>query len=188
MEQEAISRATFAIIDVETTGFSPKTGAVVEVACLLVRDGRVICRFESLIDPRMPIPRRASAIHGITDADVAGKPTLRKLEPFLRYLCDEAIIVAHNARFDLSFLPFLAQRPVACSCRLAVRVAPEAPNHKNQTLRAFFNVADPALDGARAHRAMADAIVTRHVFHACLARFLGRGNDDSVEALLRAAA
>ena len=60
---------------------------------------------------------------------------------------------------------------------------PEAPNHKNETLGQFFGVCDPLLDGRRAHRALADVIVTRHVFFRCLERYVAEGHEDNLEAL-----
>jgi DNA polymerase-3 subunit epsilon len=179
----ALRSTRFAFVDVETTGIDPATSAVVEVACQVVDRGRVVATFESLVDPGIPIPPFVTAIHGIDDAMVAGQPRLGQLIPALTELCAGAVLVAHNAAFDRRFLPFLAQRPSVCSWRLATRVVPEAPNHKNQTLRAFFGVNDGTLRGRRPHRALADVIVTRHVFFHCVDRYLAAGNPDDVGAL-----
>jgi DNA polymerase III epsilon subunit-like protein len=183
MPDQPIRRARFAFVDVHTTGIDASTCAVVEVAAQIVEDGCVTATFESLVDPGMPIPRYVTAIHGIDDAMVYGKPRLRELRPRLLEHCRGAVIVAHNAAFDRRFLPFLAGHPSACSYRLAAKVVPEAPNHKNQTLRAFFGVSDPGLEGRRSHRALADVIVTRHVFFHCIDRYLAAGFDDHLEAL-----
>ena len=177
--------ARYAFIDVETTGFSPQNDAVVEVACQIVEDGNVVDAFETLIDPQIPIPLYATRVHGITDDCVAAKPRLWEVREYLDLLCSDAIIVAHNARFDLSFLPFLAGLPSLCSWRFAERVVPFAPNYKNQTLRAYFGVTDPDLEGRTAHRAMSDVIVTRHVFFRCLDRYKALGEPDDIAALLR---
>jgi DNA polymerase-3 subunit epsilon len=183
MPDQPIRSARFAFVDVETTGIDASTCAVVEVACQIVEAGCVTATFESLVDPGQPIPEYTTAIHGIDDRMVRGKPRLRELVPGLLDHCRGAVIVAHNAAFDRRFLPFLAGHPSACSYRLAARVVPEAPNHKNQTLRAFFGVSDPALEGRRSHRALADVIVTRHVFFHCIDRYLAAGFDDQLEAL-----
>lgn len=183
MPDQPIRSARFAFVDVETTGIDANTCAVVEVACQIVEAGRVVATFESLVDPAMPIPRYATAIHGIDDTMVAGKPRLRRLVPQLLDLCGGAVVVAHNASFDRRFLPFLAAHPSACSYRLAAKVVPEAPNHKNQTLRTFFGVSDPELNGRRTHRALADVIVTRHVFFHCVDRYVGLGHGDDLESL-----
>jgi DNA polymerase-3 subunit epsilon len=183
MAAQPIRNARFAFIDVETTGFDPAKCAVLEVACQVVEAGEVIASFESLVNPACAVPPYVTAIHGIDYGMVWGRPLLRELRSELLDLCRGAVIVAHNAAFDLRFLPFLARHPSACSWRLASLVVPEAPNHKNQTLGAFFDVSDPNLAGRRPHRALADVIVTRHVFFHCLERFLAAGYDDDIEAL-----
>ncbi len=183
MRLRPIAHSRFAFVDVETTGIDTSTCAVVEVACRVVDETRVCESFESLVDPEGAIPAYATAIHGIDDDMVHGQPTLRDLKPMLLNLCRGAVFVAHNAAFDRRFLPFLAQHPSICSWRLAARVVPEAPNHKNQTLRTFFEVRDPQLDGLRPHRALADAIVTQHVFFHCLNRYVSAGYDDTLDAL-----
>jgi len=155
----------------------------VEVACQIVEAGQVVATFESLVNPCRGIPPFVTAIHGIDDGMVWGQPMLRELVPELRRLCRGAVIVAHNAAFDRRFLPFLADRPSACSWRLASLVVPEAPNHKNETLGRFFAVEDPLLDGRRSHRALADVIVTRHVFFHCVERYIAAGHEDHLEAL-----
>lgn len=178
-----IRAGRFAFVDVETTGIDPNKCAVVEVACQIVEAGAVVASFESLVNPLCGIPPFVTAIHGIHDGMVWGQPHMREVAPALRRLCRGAVIVAHNAAFDTRFLPFLAGRPSACSWRLASLVVPEAPNHKNQTLGEFFGVSDPQLDGRHPHRALADVIVTRHVFFHCIDRYLAAGHDDTLEAL-----
>jgi DNA polymerase III epsilon subunit-like protein len=183
MSAPPIRAGRFAFVDVETTGIDPNKCAVVEVACQIVDAGEVVATFESLVNPLRGIPPFVQAIHGIHDGMVWGQPHMRELVPTLRRLCRGAVIVAHNADFDRRFLPFLAAQPSACSWRLASLVVPEAPNHKNQTLGNFFSVDDPQLDGRRPHRALADVIVTRHVFFHCIERYVAAGNGDSLEAL-----
>jgi DNA polymerase III epsilon subunit family exonuclease len=183
MTEQPIRHERFAFVDVETTGVDARTCAVVEVAVQIVEAGRVTATFESLVDPEMPIPAFITSINGIDDAMVDGKPRLRELVPELLDHCRGAVVVAHNAAFDRRFLPFLAAHPSACSWRLAAKVVPEALNHKNQTLRAFFGVDDPKLHGRRSHRALADVIVTRHVFFHCVERYVALGYDDDIEAL-----
>jgi len=159
----------YAVVDVETTGFSPSADRVVEVACVVIQNGRVVERWSSLVDPCRPIPWRATDVHGITDADVAGAPTYAQIEGELFALCDGATVVAHNAAFDLSFLTALRARPVLCTLALARRAFPHAPDHKNQTLRAYLGIdADPAVRSLGAHRALADAEVTAAILVRCL--------------------
>jgi DNA polymerase III epsilon subunit-like protein len=184
MSAKPIRESRFAFVDVETTGFDPARCAVVEVAAQIVEAGRVVATFESLVNPCHGIPSFVTGIHGINDGMVWGQPKLRELVPELRRLCRGAVVVAHNADFDRRFLPFLAAHPTACSWRLATLVVPEAPNHKNDTLGRFFDVDDPLLEGRRSHRALADVIVTRHVFFRCLERYIAEGHPDRLDALL----
>ncbi len=158
---------TFAVVDVETTGLDPSVDGVVEVACLRVEAGVVVERVVSLVNPGREIPYRASDVHGIYDEDVCDAPTLGQLSSALRAATRDATVVAHNARFDLGFLPFLASRPVICTMRLAMHVL-DAPTYRNEALRAHFGIAMPP--GHAAHRAGADAAVTAAV----LARLLDR--------------
>ncbi len=184
MSAQPIRNGRFAFVDVETTGIDANTCAVVEVACQIVEAGEVRASFESLVNPGRAIPAFVTAIHGIDDSMVWGRPYLRELVPTLLDLCRGAVLVAHNAAFDRRFLPFLASHRSACSWKLASRVVPEAPNHKNETLGHFFGVHDPELAGRRSHRALADVIVTRHVFFHCLERYVAAGYDDDINALL----
>jgi exodeoxyribonuclease X len=180
----SLSETDFAVVDVETTGFDPGRDAVVEVACVRLRGFREIDAFATLVNPERPIPATASAVHHLTDADVAGAPRFAEVERELARRCAGAVIVAHNAPFDLSFLPVLAAGPSLCSMRFAKRAFPEAPNYKNQVLRYHLGITDPRLGRASAHGALADAIVTSRVFRRCLERYLAAGGPDDVEALL----
>lgn len=166
----------YAVIDLETTGFSPIDDRVVEAACVLVEDGAIVRSWSTLVDPGRPIPECASRVHGITDADVAHAPPFEWAQCELLTLCEGAIVVAHNAAFDLSFLPLLARLPSLCTLKLARRRFPNAPNHKNQTLREFLRIDEllrshgrPQLvEGMPAHRALADALVTAGILLRCL--------------------
>jgi DNA polymerase III epsilon subunit family exonuclease len=163
----------YAVIDVETTGFSPISDCVVEAACVLVHDRRIVRTWSSLVKPARPIPDYATRVHGITDADVAGAPPFERVQDELRALCEGAIVVAHNAKFDLSFLPLLAPLRHACTLQLARRCFPNAPNHKNQTLRAYLQIDDLLKAHAyphalTAHRALDDALVTAGILLCCL--------------------
>jgi DNA polymerase III epsilon subunit-like protein len=122
----------------------------------------------------MEIPEAATAVHGITNAQVRRAPDLLVALADLRRLCKHRTVVAHSAHFDLSFLgPTVATRAL-CTMRLARAVFPEAPNHKNQTLRDFLAI-DTAVKGRlEAHRALDDAIVTAHILLACRRDFRRR--------------
>jgi DNA polymerase-3 subunit epsilon len=161
----------YAVVDVETTGFSPAIDRVVEIACLVVdADCRPLDEFVSIVNPGRLIPAFASSIHGIYDEDVAGAPRLDDLAGGLRALTEGAVVVAHNAAFDRGFLPFLHDREWLCTMRLAMQHFPNSPRHTNQALRTYLRVEDPRLAGRDAHRAYADAVVTAGILRHCLQR------------------
>jgi DNA polymerase-3 subunit epsilon len=100
-----LDELTFTFVDVETTGLDPAMGdRVCEIALLRVQGDRELARFESLVHPQRPMHSGALAVHGITDAMLAGAPTFVTLLPQIHALLQDAVLVAHNARFDVGFL------------------------------------------------------------------------------------
>jgi exodeoxyribonuclease X len=173
------------VLDCETTGIDPRTDAVVEIASVYVStpstsSGGVIGEPRvSLVYPisadgsPRTIPAEASGIHHIVDEDVADAPLLfEALHLVITYPVD--IFCAHNSPFDSSFLSMLSGRWID-TLRCARHLYPEAPNHKNMTLKYFLRLDMPR--GGGAHRADADVLVTAHI----LARMM---RERSVEELL----
>lgn len=159
----------YAVIDLETTGFSAVNDRVVEMACVLVHNREIVEHWSTLVNPGLPIPSYATRVHGITDEDVVAAPSFELAQRQLYRRCRGATVVAHNAVFDLAFLPALNRLPSLCTVRLARRAFPNAPNYKNQTLRAYLQLdRDPTLAAFPAHRALGDAMVTANVLIRCL--------------------
>lgn len=159
----------YAVIDLETTGFSAAHDGVVEMACVLIQERVIVDTWSTLVNPGRPIPSHATRVHGITDRDVAHAPSFELAQRRLHRMCRGSTVVAHNASFDLAFLPALHRLPSLCTVRLARRAFPDAPNFKNQTLRAYLNLdRDPQLAAFQAHRALGDAMVTAHILLRCL--------------------
>jgi DNA polymerase-3 subunit epsilon len=150
----------YAVIDFETTGLSPRSAGVVEMAVVHVDTaGAVTHRWSSLVNPGRPIPN--SDIHGITDADIAGAPTFAELAPTLAHLLTGRVLVAHNAPFDLRFLKAEAFRvglvssgEVPAVCTLAT-----SRDYQPQLRRRRLTdcVAAAGLPEFEAHGALADA-------------------------------
>ncbi len=171
----------FAVVDVETTGLDAQTDKIVQIAVCEVYQGRVALRYESLVHPLRPIPSRASGIHHITDQMVASAPTWDAVWPEIaEVLVVTDVLVAHNAGFDRGFLPKTG-KPWLCTKRLAQHLWPEAPNHKNQTLRYWLSI-DLS---ATAHDAAGDTLVTAHVLLREIEAYLAQGNRDDPMALIR---
>jgi len=169
MRSEDLRLGTYAVVDVETTGLDAARDRVVEVACIRIERGIVTERLASLVDPEGDIPARASAVHGIYERDVVGAPCLERLRDGLLAATEGATVVAHNARFDLGFLPFLATRPVVCTMRLAMHLI-DASSYRNEALRERLGITMPPGLGP-AHRAAADATVTAAVLGRLLERY-----------------
>jgi DNA polymerase III epsilon subunit-like protein len=153
----------FSIVDVETTGVDPDADAIVEIAVLRSRGG-VLQTFHSLVNPGFPIPPTASAVHHITDDDLAGAPRIEDLVLELVDLLDGSIPVAHNARFDACFVdPALGVDPDPkawiCAMRLAKHLMPDSPTFSNQGLRYWLRT-KPRSEGLGPHRAIDDCHVT----------------------------
>ncbi len=91
------------VFDTETCGLSPEDG-VCDVAAVRFRRGEIVSQFSSLVDPEAPIPEAATAIHGITDADVRNKPSLWSLAPDLFRVAAGAVPCAYSADFDRDFI------------------------------------------------------------------------------------
>jgi DNA polymerase III epsilon subunit-like protein len=160
----------YAVIDLETTGLRARDDRVVEMACVLVEHRQVVRTWSTLVNPERPIPPHATRVHGIGDGDVVAAPPFDIAQRQLHALCLGATVVAHNARFDLSFLPELQHLPSLCTVGLARRCFPGAPNFKCQTLREYLCI---DID-AQAHSALGDALVTAEILLRCLSRFDAR--------------
>jgi DNA polymerase-3 subunit epsilon len=157
-------RDPFIVLDFETTGLYPTDGdRATEVAAVLVRDGKITDKFQSLMNSGVPIPRFVQELTGITNRMIAtAPPTDEVMSKFLAFIGDTPL-VAHNASFDKRFLDaelsrigMQANQPVACSMRIARRVYQKAPNHKLGTLVRFAHI---ETDGVF-HRALADSEMT----------------------------
>ncbi|WP_440106062.1 3'-5' exonuclease [Acidovorax sp. BL-A-41-H1] len=150
-----------AVIDFETTGISPGQGArATEVAIVLLENGQVVDRFQSLMKTGAWIPAFITQLTGITNAMVDAAPEAASVMNDAARFVGDAPMVAHNAAFDSKFwqaelaradLP--APHPFACTVLLSRRLYPHAPSHKLGTLVDFHGLPRTG----QAHRALADA-------------------------------
>lgn len=150
-----------AVIDFETTGISPGMGdRATEVAIVLLERGRVVDRFQSLMNAGVHIPAFITQLTGITNAMVASAPPAEAVMVEAARFVGDVPMVAHNASFDrrywqaeLARCGVLAAQPFACTVLLSRRLYPEAPSHKLGTLVDWFHLPRTG----QAHRALADA-------------------------------
>lgn len=148
-------------LDFETTGIDAKTAQPVEIG--------VVCKdfeYESFINPGVPIPPEISAVHHIVDEDVAAYPDWATVKGTFHKLLDDEhglpILVAHNAQYEKDILGEFAPVLWICTYKAALRVWPEAPNHKNETLRYWLKLGANRgrSRNQAAHSALHDARVT----------------------------
>lgn len=152
----------FAIVDIETTGGSPKQAAITEI-CILRYDGeKLVDRFQTLIQPEQAIPSYITALTGITDAMVADAPRFDEVAEAIYHRLQDAVFVAHNASFDYSFLYHFLQQAgwnwrakKLCTVRTGRKLFPGLPSYSLGNLCQSLGIAL-----SDRHRAFGDAEAT----------------------------
>lgn len=169
-----LADVTFVVVDLETTGAAPGADAITEIGALKMRGGELLGKFETLVNPGVPIPPMITVLTGITEAMVLPAPPITEVLPsFLEFLGD-AVVVGHNVRFDVGFLdaaltghgyPPIANTRVDTLAIARRLLRDETPNFKLGTLARHLRVPT-----SPSHRAFADAEATAQVFHSLLER------------------
>ncbi|MBV9857899.1 MAG: hypothetical protein JOY82_25790 [Streptosporangiaceae bacterium] len=175
-----LAELDFAVVDLETTGWSPGESGITEIGAVRVRGGRVLAEFATLVNPGAPLPPGIEELTGITDQMLAFAPPVAAVLPGLLSFAEGCVLTAHNAPFDLGFLLAACgdcglrwpDFPVVDTVTLARHLlgADEVPDRKLGTLAGFF--------GAQVlprHRALADARATAAVLSSLLGRLADRG-------------
>ncbi|MFF0817004.1 DEDD exonuclease domain-containing protein [Rhodococcus sp. NPDC003318] len=166
---------TFVVVDLETTGSNSGEDAITEIGAVKVRGGEVIGELATLVDPGRTLSPFIVQLTGITSAMLVGAPRIEQVLPTFLEFSRGAVLVAHNARFDVGFLRAAATRldlawppfQVLCTVKLARRVLSreEAPSVKLSALADLFRVTTRPT-----HRALDDARATVDVLHALIER------------------
>ena len=159
----------FTVFDIETTGVDPVRDRIVELAAVRIKCDGELEHFSTLINPGRPIPARASAVHHITDDMVKSAPFFEDIADDFHAFIADSILVAHNARFDLSFIQesfFRSGFPLwegktLDSLKLVRTTHPGLPSYKLQHLRGYFGLV--STPGMNPHRAAADVEWTRQL-------------------------
>jgi DNA polymerase-3 subunit epsilon len=150
-----------AVIDFETTGISPGQNCrATEIAAVIVEDGRIVGRYQSLMKTGVWVPPFIESLTGISNAMLRDAPPAAEVMEAVAEFVGDIPLVAHNASFDqkfwdaeLALIRRQRRQTFACSMLLARRLLPQAPNHKLGTLNSWARL--PVT--GKAHRAMADA-------------------------------
>ena len=182
-----LAEVTFVVVDLETTGGSPKDSAITEIGAVKVCGGVILGEFQTLVDPGREIPPYISVLTGITSSMVAAAPRMGAVLPTFLEFARGAVLVAHNAPFDLGFLKAACAEngllwPAAASVDTAVLARrllnrDEVPNCKLATLAPYFRAST-----SPTHRALDDARATVDVLHGLFER-LGPLGITSLEEL-----
>jgi DNA polymerase-3 subunit alpha (Gram-positive type) len=164
-----IKHSEFVIFDVETTGLSPLDGdRIVEIAAVKIKDGKVVDKFYSLVNPQRSMPVQATMVNNITDEMLVAAPLAANILPDMIHFVGGACVAGHNVKFDLTFLCYelalIGRRlhdhtPAVDTLKMARELLPYLSNHKLGYLARSLGV---VVD--QTHRAMADVELTVAVF------------------------
>ena len=159
-------KADFVVFDIETTGFSPTKNRIIEIGAVKVSEGKIVDRFSTFVDPLTPIPFEIEKLTGITDDMVMGAEQIDVVLPRFLEFCEGCILVAHNARFDMSFIMENCDRQGISHDFTYVDSVGIAriflPGQKKHTLDAVAKALGVSLENH--HRAVDDAEATAEIF------------------------
>lgn len=172
---------TYVVFDTETTGLTPSTDEIVQIAAVRLVNGRRVARevFDTLVDPQRSIPPGSTAVHGITEDMVKGAPTILDAGKRFHDFARGAVLIAHNAPFDLEFLRRHERKmgvrfdhPVLDTVLLSAVVYGQLEQHSLDALTARLGITIP--EEAR-HTAIGDTVATADAFLKLLPMLRARG-------------
>lgn len=178
--ERRLTDLTYTVFDTETTGLEPSAGdEIISIGAVRVVNGRMLKNetFEQLVNPRRSITREATFVHGIDGTALASEPPIAQVLPRFHRFCEDTVLVAHNAAFDMRFLELKEAatgvrftQPVLDTMLLSAVVHPSFDNHHLDTIAERLGV---RVIGR--HTALGDALVTGEVFLKILPLLAGRG-------------
>ena len=171
--------ADFVVFDIETTGFSPVNNKIIEIGAVKIRQGEITDRFSVFVNPGVPIPFEIEKLTSINDSMVMDAPPIEVILPQFLDFCQDAVLVAHNANFDMSFIMENAKRQ-GLSRKFTfvdtLGIARVLLTHQaKHTLDAVAKTLSISLENH--HRAVDDAECTAHIFLKFSAMLRERGAD-----------
>ena len=171
--------ADFVVFDIETTGFSPVNNKIIEIGAVKIQQGEITDRFSVFVNPGVPIPFEIEKLTSINDSMVMDAPPIEVILPQFLDFCQDAVLVAHNANFDMSFIMENAKRQ-GISRKFTfvdtLGIARVLLTHQaKHTLDAVAKTLSISLENH--HRAVDDAECTAHIFLKFSAMLRERGAD-----------
>ena len=185
-ETRLLKDLDFVVVDLEATGAKMPPNRVIELGAYRISQGRIVDSFLSLVNPEIPIPRFVISLTGITNEMVKSAPMFAEVAPRWLDFVSDAVLIAHNAPFDTSFLNHEISRvypghrmvnPHLCTVKLLRRAFPGLDNYRLDTVADHFSI--PIL---QRHRAGSDALATAEIFLHLLSRFAEKGVNDLAAA------
>ena len=157
---------TFVVFDLETTGFSPSKNQIIEIGAVKVVNGCIAQRFSTFVNPKVPIPFEIEQLTSINDDMVLDAPVIDEILPKFMDFCQDAVMVAHNADFDMSFIKhncstqgLECEKTVLDTVALSRVLLPSLNRFKLDTVAKALNISL-----AHHHRAVDDAACTAEIF------------------------
>ena len=170
----------FVVFDIETTGFSAVNDRIIEIGAVKVEGGRIVDRYSTFVNPERPIPFEIEKLTGIHDGMVEGAEVIEDVLPKFMEFCQDCIMVAHNAEFDMSFIrencrrqEFERKFTVVDTLAMARSMLPDLKNYKLDTV---VEAVGGSLENH--HRAVEDAESTADIFVKFVARLKNMGVTD----------
>lgn len=179
----------FAVFDTETTGLLPHKDEIVQIGAVRVLNGRMIEgeQFDTLVDPQRPIPEASTRVHGVSNAMVQGAPVITKAAAQFHLFAKDAVIVAHNAPFDMAFLRRHAKatgvewdHPILDTVLLSAVLFGSSVPH---TLDALCERLDITIPPALRHTALGDAHATANALVQMIPMLQARGFDSLAQVI-----
>jgi len=169
LAESRLSDLHYTVFDSETTGLEPSAGdEIISLGAVRIVNGRLLKQevFEQLVDPKRPVSRDSTRIHGIEARTLVDQPTIDKVLPQFHRFCEDTVLVAHNAAFDMRFLELKEAvtgirftQPVLDTLLLSVVVHPSQEDHNLEAVAERLGV---SVIGR--HTALGDALVTGEIF------------------------
>jgi len=169
LDDRPLRTLAYTVFDTETTGLEPSAGdEIIQIGAVRIVNGRLLRHenMDQLVDPRRPLKPESIPIHGIREEMLRGQPTIDTVLPAFHRFCEDTVLVAHNAAFDMRFLQLKEQstgvrftQPVLDTLLLSAVVHPNQESHKLEAIAERLGL--PIIGR---HNALGDAIVTAEVF------------------------